>query len=399
MNPEDLVAWESELLAETAGEGRERLNRLLIAEPERQAEWLAHHRLAIHFVGLAPRGDTAARVLTLIRAQRASRRHGLSRSVLRRRRPWRSRWIPALAVAAAIVVCAGIWLRAPAEDESPRLWRDGVPVGQSLAAVGVQVGPGELHWDDGSRAVMAPGSRVASLAGRGFRLLDGSVEVEVKPVPAPSFIVATPTAVVSVVGTRFSLAILPSATRVAVAEGAVSVSAGHQGEPYRVDAGEQWLVTAANGVQREQVDWRFTAGAIWSGEIVLGAVQGGVIATGLYLDDGPPKPCLQLEAPVGDHLFRWQPGQILTARLHLAAHRQRIGVQIYDRDQARNFIVYTWVTADDTGWADLDVSLDQVSPHIPGSVLLTGASIGHLMLVSEATEPPFQLRDLVVVHR
>jgi ferric-dicitrate binding protein FerR (iron transport regulator) len=141
---------------------------------------------------------------------------------LTRRRLWRRLIAPAAAALLALGVC---WFALRSRADAPAVWRE-------TAAGRIPLRPGAtvraegrdeaVVLADGSRLVLAPGSRldVGTDAGR-FHLAGGRLQVLAAPRGRDRLVVATPTADAAVTGTRFTLIAGEEAAWLAVDEGSV----------------------------------------------------------------------------------------------------------------------------------------------------------------------------------
>lgn len=160
-------------------------------------------------------------------------------------RPMKHAWIPwASAAAALLVVAIGWWWSRPAIDHAPVLAHAEATevqrpdVGRVL--IGERLRPGDrlttgagaahLHYADGTRVVLAPGSVATVLAatnGKRLRLDQGDLAAEVSPQPAGHpLVISTAVAEVTVIGTTLNVASTDAETRVDVTTGNVHVDRG-----------------------------------------------------------------------------------------------------------------------------------------------------------------------------
>lgn len=132
--------------------------------------------------------------------------------------------------------------------------RTGLKAGQELLA-GHDLDTGAdglvvLRLPDAIRVDLGPGTRLTGLSGaseeKRFTLLRGTMtaDVSTRPATAKPFVVHTPEAQVSVLGTRFSIALGPGLTRLDVERGRVKLSRRGDGASAEVAAG-QAAVTGA----------------------------------------------------------------------------------------------------------------------------------------------------------
>lgn len=111
-----------------------------------------------------------------------------------------------------------------------------------------------IAFSDSTQVELNPRTRITLLPGPGQRLelSAGSIAAAVRPQPAEQpFTVLTPTAEVTVVGTRFTLAVDDHGSQLAVAHGVVRLTALGDGRSAEVHAGGKAAV-ASDGRLREQ---------------------------------------------------------------------------------------------------------------------------------------------------
>ncbi|MBV8878598.1 MAG: FecR domain-containing protein [Planctomycetaceae bacterium] len=209
----------------------------LLEAPERSA-------LEEHLQGCAPckeRVRTASGQRTLLR-ETASVPRGLADRTVRRLstrpRGWR------VAAAAVLLLSVGL-VPVLSSSSSGIVWADAD--GRRLVQPGDAVAAGVLEYPDGSRATLSAGSR-GHVARRGLALDVGEAAFRVAP-GRERFVVRTPAADVSVVGTEFQVRLLGEdpmnrtslvagsgvLLTVAVVTGIVSVSNGHGDVTLRAD--------------------------------------------------------------------------------------------------------------------------------------------------------------------
>jgi ferric-dicitrate binding protein FerR (iron transport regulator) len=393
MSPDDQRIWEEELLAETPGPGRERLNRMFTEDPAQLAAWIADRRLALCIASLAPRPDTAERVWLLLRARRPSRRLQALR-LGRRSRPSLRPWL--VAGMAASLIIGTILLLLPGSAPTPELWRDGRATGTTLAAAGSAGLPDaacELRWPDGTRATIAAGSRVSIDPLCALRLDHGSLALQVAPQrDGRRFAVATAASEVVVVGTRFRLDAGAHGTRLAVSEGVVELRPRDAGAQ-RIAAGETWMVPPAGTAARQlSVLWSLPDGE----ERLLGNLHRGAATANGYasvLETGSagdrPIHIVWITSPKGQHLLSWRPGLTAALRLRITGGHGRIGCQFFIRRLARNFNVFGQPEPDADGWADLRLPLDRAAPYQPSKPPADGDGVCDLVVRGEDATTTF----------
>jgi len=160
--------------------------------------------------------------------------------------PWRfARRLPLARIAAALIVFG-----AAAYSVASRRAAS-VPNADHVGAHDYSTRRGEratLRLSDGSRVTLAPESRLHIAAGFGDRVrslaLDGEAEFEIVHDSTRPFSVRAGAAVIRDIGTRFDLRAYPadSGTRVAVAEGAVTIGSAFADSTAAMPTGEGILV-------------------------------------------------------------------------------------------------------------------------------------------------------------
>lgn len=228
----------------------------------RHLETIALLRLTLQHV---PAAQTAARVRGLVAARRPERHHATLAAMRRpRQRAWWPRIAGLSAVAALTLICVGAWAwwAGTAQTGAPRLINgsahtvdgrhlrvgDHAPLGETLVADD----PLTLRWDDASTVVLSRDGRQMIDTDGGI-LEQGRIDAEISPRKTHQpFIIRTTNAIVTVVGTRFSVRVDGQQTAVVVIEGHVRVRHRHGDE--RVLANGMQIVADENG-------WRSTADA------------------------------------------------------------------------------------------------------------------------------------------
>ncbi len=217
----------------TASEQRE-LDVLLGSDPAALAtavaQWRLHRQLPLALRGTSGDWFPAAVGTALQRPSAVIRRPRLVRK--RRRKPAAAVWLLPVAAAALLMLGLGVWLLggSPTPADVPPALQD-----ESVVARNPH-GPAALPP---GIAVTGGGRLVAR--GEAWHLAEGRVEIQADH-RAKALTFTTPHVKVEVVGTRFSLEVLPAATVVAVSEGRVKVAVGEQvrevaaGEAVRSDA-------------------------------------------------------------------------------------------------------------------------------------------------------------------
>ncbi|GDY14586.1 hypothetical protein LBMAG53_34640 [Planctomycetota bacterium] len=215
--------------------GRLRLTEILATDPQALATFNSQVRIATNLAGLRPTSaDLVPRLDDLIDHLRSSRQQRTVQAVMRRRQQ-RSRWPMILAMAAAIAVAIGLVLVSQTTNDRSVIGTignavacrsaDGSPVvsGALLHAEDRLVGTADLHLKGGIRLHLAGEVTLASANGHRIRLTAGEIACEVPADRGLTFGVDTTTAAVSVVGTRFQVALGDGMTRIAVEKGRVQV--------------------------------------------------------------------------------------------------------------------------------------------------------------------------------
>lgn len=227
MTPDELISGHLDHTLDDAGYAE--LDVWLAADRANQVRYCQAMLTHQH---LLQRGVAASHATT------PSRRH------LRLRRP-RHAWKPwAGATAALLLVAIGWWWSRPVSDDAPLLAHAEATevqrpdVGRVL--IGERLRPGDrlitgagaahLHYADGTRVVLAPGSIanvLAATTGKRLRLDQGDLAAEVSPQPAGRpLVISTAVAEVTVVGTMLNVASTSAETRVGVTAGSVRVDRG-----------------------------------------------------------------------------------------------------------------------------------------------------------------------------
>jgi ferric-dicitrate binding protein FerR (iron transport regulator) len=212
--------------------GHQALEAWLLADRAHQRRFLLavmDHR--------AMAGALAARPpLTIRTARRVRRRRGL------RAASWSG-----AALAAALLVGVAVLLWPAAAVPGPRLLVAGVAgTAQRLgAAAEVAVDPGRgaaLLYDDGTRVELEAGSAL-TVSGTRVTLRHGRLAADVAHQPAGRpFVIATPNATVTVLGTALDVATDGTESVVAVTRGRVAVERGGDAARVEVGAGERSVV-------------------------------------------------------------------------------------------------------------------------------------------------------------
>ena len=214
--------------------GHQALEAWLLADRAHQRRFLLavmDHR--------AMAGALAARPPLTIRTARHARR---------RRRGLRAASWSGAALAAALLVGVAVLLWPAAAVPGPRLLVAGVDgAAQRLgAAAEVAVDPGRgaaLLYDDGTRVELEAGSAL-TVSGTRVTLRHGRLAAEVAHQPAGRpFVIATPNATVTVLGTALDVATDGTESVVAVTRGRVAVERGDAAR-VEVGAGERSVVAA-----------------------------------------------------------------------------------------------------------------------------------------------------------
>jgi transmembrane sensor len=158
------------------------------------------------------------------------------------------RW-PMMAIAAALVVCAGVGLTLAKGQ------RREAPVQSYVTARGQRA---TLHLDDGTQVILAPASHL-SVVGR-TATLDGEAYFTVVHDPRAPFVVHAGRAVATDIGTRFDVRAYPedSTVSVAVEDGQVSVATAGAPTPIPLARGDVAMLavstTAVNhGVEPSRI--------------------------------------------------------------------------------------------------------------------------------------------------
>ena len=219
--------------------GRLRLTAILATDPEAQATFLKQVRIATGLEGLRPTSaDLVPRLDDLIAHLRSSRQQRTVQAVMRRR-PQRSRWPMILAIAAVILVAIGLVLASSSTSDPSVIGTISNAVacrradGRSLAtgtllAGDHLIGEADLHLKDGIHLHLAGEATLAGAKSRHrIQLAAGDLSCEVPADRGLTFGVDTPTAAISVVGTRFQVSLNDGITRIAVEKGRVQVEDAH----------------------------------------------------------------------------------------------------------------------------------------------------------------------------
>ncbi|MBA2481892.1 MAG: FecR domain-containing protein [Planctomycetes bacterium] len=160
---------------------------------------------------------------------------------LERQRPRRGLWTPRTWLAAAACLCAliggavwshsapGAWARIAA-SESAQMIRAGHPAAASVGDVlhpgDAVIGPATIVFGDGTRMILAAATEAICEDASGAKRITlerGRLDAEVARQPAGAVLsVETRDARATVIGTRFTIAVVDGRTRLSVAEGTVS---------------------------------------------------------------------------------------------------------------------------------------------------------------------------------
>ena len=227
MTPDELISGHLDHTLDDAGYAE--LDSWLAAEHANQVRYCEAVLMHQH---LLQRGVAASHATT------PSRRH-------LRLRPVKRAWIPWASAAAALLLMAfGWWWSRPMTDDAPVLARAEATEAQrpdvGRLLIGERLRPGDrlttgagaahLHYADGTRVVLAPGSIasvLATTAGKRLQLDQGDLTAEVSPQPAGRpLVISTAVAEVTVVGTILKVASTGAETRVDVTAGNVRVDRG-----------------------------------------------------------------------------------------------------------------------------------------------------------------------------
>ncbi len=164
----------------------------------------------------------------LVSAVRRRLDHGRVRSGGRAFR----RWLPLLAAGLLVAVGVAVYTSSEAGAPAVVLRRDGRTLepettspwrsGDELRATAA----GTVSLPGGATATLAPGSRLVWDGPGALRLQDGTASFAVRPRSGSDFRVTTAHTVCSVLGTRFTVRTIPTATMVAVDEGRVALDDG-----------------------------------------------------------------------------------------------------------------------------------------------------------------------------
>lgn len=211
-------------------------------------------------VSLAERDEaaTAARIRHVIRLGRGSQQRRVAREVGRRLRRRRSGSRPAstiwwgLAAAAALLLLA-LWGRPwsrPDDEAQPQppitILTGSVRAGDAVYRQGAKLPLGvQLSVDEavlrlpGGGSLLCQAVELTAETGDRWRVQQGRCRIQVPPRSAEPFIVQTPHAAVTVLGTRFTVAV-DMATMVTVTEGRVGVRPADGTAAQELAAGGSW---------------------------------------------------------------------------------------------------------------------------------------------------------------
>lgn len=227
MTPDELISGHLDHTLDDAGYAE--LDAWLAADRANQVHYC---QAVLDHQHLLQRGVAASH------ATSPSRRHLRLRQVERTWIAWAS------AAAALLLVAVGWWWSRPVGDDAPVLAHAEATevrrpdVGRVLIGERLRVGDrlttgagaAHLHYADGTRVVLAPGSSASVLAatdGKRLRLDHGDLAAEVSPQPAGRpLVISTAVAEVTVVGTTLAVACTGTETRVDVTSGSVRVAHG-----------------------------------------------------------------------------------------------------------------------------------------------------------------------------
>lgn len=335
-DPEGLsaAAWarlETALAADVA------LRRRLVLERR------LHERLSrLHDPGRGDLGPVLAH-----RLAHASDHPRFVRGVLRRssRRGRVRRWpLLPLAAAALLVLSLGWWALRPAPD--PR-WISG-PASVALAG--------------GGTAELEPGARWRNEA-TPF-LERGKVSLEVAPRSAAPFVLRTPQASITVLGTRFRVEV-DEDTAVAVQRGRVRLE-GATGTPIELTAGGRGR--CAGGAPRsERILFASGFAADEPATILTGSTSprdpserpDPCVAAGVYVADEGPRVAVAVSIPQTGFL-RYEPGLQVHFRWWGEPALGAVQLLVWDMDQQRNYHV-TLEPADGT-WQQVSLPFARLQP-------------------------------------
>ena len=376
MTPDQELLLEEALGEDDGGPGWAVLSAALAADAGFQADWIAHRRLAVRLAALRPQPDLAQRVRLLIAGRRPSQRIRIGRAVRARMIPRRRRgWWP-LVLAAGLILALTAWMMAATGSS------DAVVDGRVAAEGSALGGPSaqQVVWTDGSRADLAPGS-AATLSGDGLVMEHGAVTCVIAPRPARPFRITTPHGEVSVLGTRFSLALDPGGAVLSVSEGQVAAGGTRwpAGSRARLHAGV---------VRPERLLWGWPE----RGQVDIGTVDGAVAHSGLWTAEGGADPCLRID--VGDAPWRWRPGLALVATIRAPGGRPVL-LQCLNGAQGRNVAVESVPVAGD-GWQRMRWDLDGLRPYVTGPGIAPGDPVISFLLIRSADAPPFAVSAIEI---
>ena len=324
------------------------LEQALAADPAlRQrlvAERRLHERLSrLHDVG---RGDLGAALSH--RLAHVADHPRFVRRVMRQssKRKVRRRWSPVL-FAAAVLVCAvglGFWVLRPAP--APR-WIDG-PATIALAGGGSAALDRAARWRDDAAPFLER----------------GGATLEVAPRTAAPFVLHTPHAAITVLGTHFSV-LVGEETAVAVRRGLVRME-GASGAAIEL-AADQRGRCGGGAAQRDRVLFASGFAADEPATILVGHLSpldpegrpDPCVAAGTYVTEHGPRVCVSV-GPSGAGVVRSEPGLQVSFRWWAEPAVSNVLLQVWDADQQLNYVLE--LGAADGQWHLVSVPLTQLHP-------------------------------------
>ena len=333
------------------------LEQALAADPAlRQrlvAERRLHERLSrLHDVGRGDLGAALSHRLAHVadhpRFVRRVMRHSARPSAQQaEQRTVRRRWSSVAFAAAAVLACAiglGFWALRPAA--APR-WIDG-PATIALAGGGSAELDRAARWRDDA----AP-------------FLDrGGASLEVAHRTAAPFVLRTPHAAITVLGTHFSVQVGED-TAVAVQRGLVRME-GTSGTAVELAANQRGRCSGG-APQRDRVLFASGFAADEPAVILVGHLSpldpegrpDPCVAAGSYVTENGPRVCVSV-SPSGASVVRSEPGLRVSFRWWAEPAVSKVLLQVWDADQQLNYVFE--LGAADGHWQHVSVPLTQLHP-------------------------------------
>lgn len=245
------AALKEDPLLRIQAEEQVRVHRALIAMRMQEPQALAEK---VRSLSQGNRNSAIFRIITAVE-KRCSHRQ-------------RWRWIAGCGVAAAAMLLLTVTfmlqrrdpvfvpLAGKQEINTPSSSTKSLDWGQKENRVDIPVEPGVYCWEDGTRIEVSPGSqgkRLPPESRERFALMEGSLRATVAPQDSKTpFIITTPHAQVTVLGTKFNLLTSVEGTWLSVSHGLVQMSSAK--EVISVAAG-QVMMFGADGTLRQIPRW------------------------------------------------------------------------------------------------------------------------------------------------